>query len=76
MTRKEAIEQLDDLRICFGCFKIDDAKALSMTIDALKQIKAIEDIINVSNLTIQEDVLKYKMILDIIKGIDDPNDKD
>lgn len=39
-----------------------------MAIDTLKQIKAIEGVINVSNSTIQEDVLKYKMIVNVVKG--------
>ena len=39
-----------------------------MAIEALKQIIAIESIIDVSNTTIQEDVLKYKMIVDVVKG--------
>lgn len=43
-------------------------EAFDMAIEALKQIKAIEGIIDVSNLTIQEDVLKYKMIVDVVKG--------
>lgn len=68
MTKEEAIKQLDDLRlICFDYFK-NDTEALNMAITALKQIRAIEGIIDVSNTTIQEDVLKYKMIVDVVKG--------
>jgi hypothetical protein len=43
-------------------------EALRIAVDALKQIRAIEGIIDVSNITIQEDVLKYKMIVDVVKG--------
>lgn len=39
-----------------------------IAIEALKQIRAIDGIIDVSNITIQEDVLKYKMIVDVVKG--------
>ena len=68
MTREEAINQLNDLKLaCFDFFKTD-MEALEMAIEALKQIRAIEGIIDVSNTTIQEDVLKYKMIVDVVKG--------
>lgn len=68
MTREEAIRELSDLKLaCFDFFKAD-SEALNMAITALKQIRAIEGIIDVSNKTIQEDVLKYKMIVDVVKG--------
>ena len=68
MTIEEAIKQLDNLRlICFDYFK-KDTEALNIAITALKQIRAIDGIIAISNTTIQEDILKYKMIVDIIKG--------
>lgn len=69
MTREEAIDLLDDIKFSSSDYP-RDVEALEMAIEALEQIKAIESIINVSNLTIQEDVLKYKMIVDIVKGDD------
>ena len=39
-----------------------------MAIEALEQLEAINAIIDVSNLKIQEDVVKYKMIVAIVKG--------
>lgn len=71
MTREEAIEILKELWRYGKTAKYNDTqirKALDMAIEALKQIRAIEGIIDVSNLTIQEDVLKYKMIVDVVKG--------
>lgn len=71
MTRKEAIEYLEIERTDYDMAVYRESpirEALNMAIEALKQIKAIEGIIDVSNITIQEDVLKYKMIVDIVEG--------
>lgn len=70
MTREEAI---DFLKAGYpdSCYE-ELSEAFDMAIEALKQISAIEGIINVSNITIQEDVLKYKMIVDIVKGGGEP----
>lgn len=73
MTTEEAIA---DIKHAVNWAKENDEKwcdsvevsSLELALEALKQIKAIESIINVSNLTIQEDVLKYKMIVDVVKG--------
>ena len=73
MTRKSAIAHLSHKIIgckTFGASKADGVNlvALEMATNALEQIKAIEDVIDVSNITIQEDVRKYKIIVDIVKG--------
>ena len=71
MTREEAAEKIDWLyyEADYGNNLPDDMEiAVDMAIKALKQIKAIEGIIDVSNIAIQEDVIKYKMIVDIVKG--------
>lgn len=71
MKREEAIKELIEMcNYINGNIEIRSKqyKALNIAIKALKQIEAIENIINVSNLTIQEDVLKYKMIVDVVKG--------
>lgn len=69
MTREEAIKMLVNATYSDEWQGNEDlTTANHMAIEALKQIRAIESIINVSNLTIQEDVLKYKMIVDVVKG--------
>ena len=71
MTRAEAMEYLEIERTDYDMAVYNDSpmkEALNMAIEALEQIKAIEGIIDVSNITIQEDVLKYKMIVDVVKG--------
>ena len=66
MAIEEAIQACNDVLHWSVSDRINIA--MEMAIEALKQIEAIENIINVSNLTIQEDVLKYKMIVDVVKG--------
>ena len=66
MTRDEAIKLLE-LLTEFAALEASK-ECYKLAIEALKQIRAIESIIDVSNLTIQEDVLKYKMIVDVVKG--------
>ncbi len=70
MTREEALEKIKFLsdNACSYYLGRENAIALNVAIEALEQIKAIEGIIDVSNITIQEDVLKYKMIVDVVKG--------
>lgn len=73
MTREEAAQSIYGLILSAEdedgpCIFSDQIEALEMGIEALKQIRAIEGIIDVSNTIIQEDVLKYKMIVDVVKG--------
>ena len=72
MTREEAIEILNreyikpfdgDVWVIFPEVK----EALDMAIKALERIDKIEHIIAVDNSVIQEDVLKYKMICEVLK---------
>ena len=48
-------------------FENQASNAIDMAIEALEQLEAINAIIDVSNLKIQEDVVKYKMIVAIVK---------
>ncbi len=78
MTREEANNELIEMcNYINGNIEIrrKQYEALNMAIEALKQIEAIDNIIDVSNTTIQEDVIKYKMIVDVVKGIGDSNDE-
>lgn len=45
-------------------------EAVFMAIRALRAIGKIKEIINISNFVIQEDVLKYKMICEVIEKMD------
>lgn len=67
MTYEEALTYLQD-RYNFHLFNAEENKAIVVAIKALKEMRDIESIINTSNLIIQEDVLKYKMIVDVVKG--------
>lgn len=65
MTRETAIIILENISI----FQTPDSnyrKALDLAIKALNQIDKIEQIIAVDNSVIQEDVLKYKMICEVL----------
>ena len=66
MRREEAIDVLK-ANYPDSCYELL-REAVDMAIKALEQIRVIDGIIDVSNTTIQEDVLKYKMIVDIVKG--------
>ena len=68
MTNKEAIKQIE------WYFEEDDGigadtktkQAFNITIDAIKKLSEIEDIISCP-LPIQEDVLRYKAICEVIR---------
>lgn len=65
MTRETAIIILENISI----FQTPDSnyrKALDLAIKALNQIDKIEQIISIDNTVIQEDVLKYKMICEVL----------
>ena len=67
MKTEEAIQELEFILV--GHPETSRrGQAVCMAIEALERIEAIEGIIDVSNKTIQEDVLKYKMIVDVVKG--------
>ena len=66
MTREKPIKYLTDILL----YQNRDSyyrQYLSMAIKALEQIDKIERIIAIDNSVIQEDVLKYKMICEVIK---------
>ena len=65
MTIDEAIGWLEI--IGESVFENQASNAIDMAIEALEQLEAINAIIDVSNLKIQEDVVKYKMIVAIMK---------
>ena len=67
MTREEAISELSFILVGHPESSAR-GQAVFMAIEALEQIEAIEGIIDVPNTIIQEDVLKYKMIVDVVKG--------
>lgn len=76
MTREEAIKILssrDGHGIPSG-YNGGYAEAIDLAIEALKAVGEIKEIINVSNflglLVIQEDVLKYKMICEVVERMD------
>lgn len=75
MTREEAIERLTDY------FEYEDGlsadkdtqEAYKMAIKALQAVAEIKEIINIANFSfgfIQEDVIKYKMICEVIEKMD------
>ena len=66
MTREKAIIILENISV----FQQPDSnyrKALDIAIKALYLIDKIEQITKVDNSVIQEDVLKYKMICEVIE---------
>ena len=50
-----------------GWFHKQDVQVFEKAIDGLEKLEKIQDIINIDNFTIQEDVLKYKMICEVMK---------
>ena len=46
-------------------------EAIGKAVDALEAIGEIKEIINISNFAIQEDVLKYKMICEVVEKMDE-----
>ena len=72
MTNQEAIAILENeknnhINEGKGCYYVTRTEAVDMAINALSAIDAIKKIIN-SDLPIQEDVMRYKMICEIVKG--------
>ena len=66
MTREEAIKLLTNL-CAFEDKESRYRKPLEMAIDSVLKISAIESIISIDNSIIQEDLLKYKMICEVLK---------
>lgn len=65
MTNEEAIKDIkENIKPFVG------GKSLDMAIEALKAIERIKQIISISNFVIQEDVLKYKMICEVVERMD------
>lgn len=70
MTKEEAKEKIfyqwqDFLEHNLDYAGISDA--YKMAIKALEQIDKIEEIIAIDNMVIEEDVLKYKMICEVLE---------
>lgn len=66
MTKEEAIEIFQKQKAL--CVRENDwYNALSMAIEALEQINKIKQIIAIDNSVIQEDVMKYKMICEVVE---------
>lgn len=63
MTNKEAIETLTSNVVENPELMYE---ALDMAIKALVKIEEIQEIINIDNSVIQEDVMKYKMVCEVI----------
>ena len=61
--RQEAIDRLKGLK---GNHYTEQEEAIDIAINALQRQERIEEIINISNMIIQEDVLKYKMICEVM----------
>lgn len=66
MTREEAIEWFKQ-----SPFYHNGHEPFIMAIQALKAVGEIKEIINISNFVIQEDVLKYKMICEVVERMDE-----
>lgn len=69
MTREEAIKNLNEHKTEFTCdfgWNTSVIESLDMAIKALEQMEVIEAIIK-SPIDIQEDVLRYKMICEVVK---------
>lgn len=68
MTEKEAIYYLKE-EFYYEYLGHDDyIEAILMAAKSIEQIKRIKDIISTPNTIIQEDVLKYKMICEVIEN--------
>ena len=63
MTNEQAISVLNMVE-AHGSLVIE---AKQMAIQALERQKKIKEIIDISNMVIQEDVLKYKMICEVME---------
>ena len=62
MNEKEAIKIINIMPNCMPW----EVEALYMGIKALEKIEKIKEIIDIDNSVIQEDVMKYKMICEVI----------
>ena len=68
MTNNEAIETLKVAKSEIEWeYPMDYQIALDKAIEALEQIDKIKEIIAIDNMVIQEDVLKYKMICEVLE---------
>lgn len=63
MTREEAFRYIENIDVYLHPDSYEFRTALNVVIESLKQIKYI---ISMPNTTIQEDVVKYKMICETI----------
>ena len=71
MTNQEAIAVLEsDAEYLYSQDSPYCREAYKMAIKALQAVGEIKDIINISNFVIQEDVLKYKMICEVVETMD------
>lgn len=72
MTREEAIVILEnEAEYLYEDDMPYNREAFKMAVDALEAVEKIKQIINIPNFVIQEDVLKYKMICEIVERIDE-----
>ena len=75
MTNEEAIKRFMGVMGHYSPYTfVDDKKtdeAMSMALNALKAVGEIKKIINIPNFIIQEDVLKYKMICEVVERMDE-----
>lgn len=70
MTNEEAIKDIkENIKPFVG------GKSLDMAIKALRVVGRIKEIINISNFVIQEDVLKYKMICEVVEKMSGGEDE-
>lgn len=71
MTREEAkiklIEIKAQLEVILSMYGLEISDVFDIAIKALDQIDKVEQITKVDNSVIQEDVLKYKMICEVIE---------
>ena len=66
MTRQEAINTIEvAIAEIEWCYPMDYAVAFEKAIDALKKLAEIESIVKTQTY-IQEDVLRYKMICEVL----------
>ena len=68
MKNKEASEILDDYDVNFEGHNAEEiAEAFDCAFKALEQIDKIKHIIAIDNSVIQEDIMKYKMICEVVE---------
>lgn len=67
MTREEAIAYIREWLKDEYALNYKDKEALNKAIEALAKINKIKEIIAIDNLVIQEDVMKYKMICEVLE---------